>query len=462
MWHRGLIRKLYAIGIRGTLLDWLRNYLTNRQQAVVIKGETSSYEIVPAGVPQGSVLGPLLFLIYINDIVNGIESHIKLFADDTSIYLSLNDVERRTIILNSDMKKINDWAKKWKVDFNPVKTELITISNKRLPETRPLSFGDRTLSNVTEHKHLGVILQNNCKWESHINFIISKARLQVACLRSFKYKLSRKTLEIMYKAFILPHFDYADTVWDNCNTSQSDELEKLNLDAIRTILGAVRGTSHQKLYEESGILSLKERRSRHKLVLFFKLTKKLTPHYLTNYLPPLVSEVNPYHRRNPLDRYIPRSRIELYKQSFFPSTTALWNALPDFVKLSDSMAEFKRYLSANDITVPPFYYSTNRISEIIHCKLRLEISDLNSDLYKRHLTENMSCICGFPTENVHHFLFDCPLFNQIRRETLHQIRNFPLVSTKQLTHGDVDITLQENKEIFCKVQEFIIQSRRFT
>ena len=228
-------------------------------------------------------------------------------------------------------------------DFNPVKTELVTISNKRLPETRPLLFGDQTLANITEHKHLGVILQNNCKWESHINFIISKARLQVACLRSFKYKLSRKTLEIMYKAFILPHFDYADTVWDNCNISQSDELEKLNLDAIRTILGAVRGTSHHKLYKESGILSLKERRTRHKLVLFFKLTKNLTPHYLTNYLPPLVSEVNPYHRRNILDRYIPRSSTELYKQSFFPSTTALWNALPDFIKLSDSTAEFKRH-----------------------------------------------------------------------------------------------------------------------
>ena len=80
----------------------LRNYLTNRHQAVVTKGETSSYETVPAGVPQGSVLGPLLFIIYINDIVNGIESNIKLFADDTSIYLSLNDVERRTTILNSD------------------------------------------------------------------------------------------------------------------------------------------------------------------------------------------------------------------------------------------------------------------------------------------------------------------------------------------------------------------------
>ena len=461
VWHLGLIRKLYSAGIRGPLLDWLRNYLTNRQQAVVIKGDMSTYKTVPAGVPQGSVLGPLLFLIYINDIVEGIESNIKLFADDTSIYFCFDDVERRTNTLNSDMKKINDWAKKWKVDFNPAKTELITITNKRNPETRPLIFGDTTLESKPEHKHLGVILQNNCKWDKHINFIVTKARLQVACLRSYKYKLSRKTLEIMYKSFILPHFDYADTVWDNCSTLLSDELEKINLDAIRTILGAVRGTSHQKLYDESGILPLIERRRRHKLTLFFKMTKKLTPTYLNNCLPPLMSEINPYHRRNPLDRLIPRPRLELYKQSFFPSTTILWNSLPDYVKLSDSLAEFKRYLSTNDIRVPIYYYSSNRVSEIVHCKLRLEISDLNADLYKRHLTGNMSCVCGSPIENADHFLLVCPLFDIIRRETIYRIKNFPAISTKQLTHGDPDISPQDNTEMFEKVQDFILKSRRF-
>ena len=194
VWHAGLFRKLYAIGIRGSLLDWFKSYLSHRIQAVVIKGKTSSYRQIPAGVLQGSVLGPLLFLIYINDIVNDIKSTIKLFADDTSIYLSIDDVERRTLILNSDMIKINEWSKRWKVDFNPKKTQLMTITNKRQPETRPLNFGNVILTENTEHKHLGVIIQNNFKWESHIKFIISKAKLQVACLRSYKYKLSRKSL----------------------------------------------------------------------------------------------------------------------------------------------------------------------------------------------------------------------------------------------------------------------------
>lgn len=461
VWHQGLIRKCYAIGIRGTLLDWLRNYLTDRYQAVVIKGEKSSYKLVQAGVPQGSVLGPLLFLIYINDIVKGIDSIIKLFADDTSIYLSLDDVQMRTEILNSDMKKITDWSTKWKVDFHPGKTELITLSSKRAPELDQLTFGNVVLDSKTEHKHLGVIIQNDCKWDEQINQIISKVRLQVSCLRSFKYKLSRRTLEIMYKSYILPHFDYADTVWDNCTQFLSDELEKYNLDAIRTIIGAVRGTSHHKLYNESGILPLTERRRRHKLILFFKMTKNMTPNYLTDYLPPLVTDTNPYHLRNILERKPPRSRTELYEKSFFPSTTELWNDLPDFTKTSSSIAQFKRHLSENDVTVPPFYFATNRKAEIIHCKLRLEISDLNSDLYKRHLTGDMSCLCGSPIENAHHYLVECPLFDQLRLTTINQIPNFPHVPTKQLTNGSADKSLHENYEIFEKVQDFITLSGRF-
>ena len=251
VWHLGLIRKLHAIGIRGNLLDWFKNYLSGRSQAVVVKGETSNYLPVRAGVPQGSVLGPLLFIIYINDLPLNIQSIIKLFADDTSTYMSLEDVHQRTDILNSDLAKVTDWAKTWKVKFNPLKTELMTISSKNAPITLPLYFDDTTLTEINSHKHLGVILQNDCKWDTHIQSIISKVRLQVACLTSMKHRLSRKALETLYKSFILPHFDYADALWDNCTIALSEMLENLNLEAIRTITGSVRGTSHHKLYKES-------------------------------------------------------------------------------------------------------------------------------------------------------------------------------------------------------------------
>ena len=115
-------------------------------------------------------------------------------------------------------------------------------------------FEGTNLNDTETHKHLGLTLQSNCKWDSHIKSIIAKSRILIACLRSYKHRLSRKSLENMYTSFILPHFDYADVVWDNCTKKLAEELENLHLDAIRTIIGAVRGTSHEKLYLESGLI----------------------------------------------------------------------------------------------------------------------------------------------------------------------------------------------------------------
>ena len=265
----------------------------------------------------------------------------------------------------------------------------------------------------------------------------------------------------MYKAFVLPHFDYADVVWDNCTNALSDEIEKLNLDAIRTIIGAVRGTSHHKLYEESGLIPLKERRRRHKLLLYFKIIRGMTPQYLNNYLPPLVSEINPYHRRNPLERYTPGGRTELYQQSFFPSATVEWNSLPDRIKSLDSIAQFKRYLAINDSSVPPYYHANDRFSEIRHCKLRLEISDLKSDLHKRHLTEDKSCACGKEEEDAYHYLLECPLYRNAREMSIHTLPNFADLTIRSLTHGNSNLSIANNTLMFEKVQEFIRLSKRF-
>ena len=461
VWHRGLLRKLYGIGIRNDIFSWLKDYLKDRTQAVTIKGEISSYLNISSGVPQGSVLGPTLFLIYINDIVNDINSIIKLFADDTSMYLSLNDANERTVRLNQDLKLIDEWAKKWKVDFNPTKTDLLTITNKLNPETQPLIFGDVILTETSKHKHLGIFLQIDCKWEAHIQYLLTKSRIHVAYLKSNKYKLSRKTLEIMYKSYILPHFDYCDALWDNCTEALSDELENLNLDAIRTVLGAVRGTSHHKLYSESGLLPLKERRNRHKLILFYKIIKGLTPTYLKDRLPPLVTTVNPYHRRNPLDRYVPFCRLKTYKESFFPSTSLAWNALPDHIKQSETISQFKKYLNRNDITVPTYYYSNNRKLEIIHCKLRLGISDLKADMFNRHLTDNKACECGSDNETAEHFLLTCPLYDNIRMDTINTIPDFNTLDVDCLTNGCRNGTTIANKQIFQKVHEYILQTKRF-
>ncbi|WP_419611672.1 reverse transcriptase domain-containing protein [Thiolapillus sp.] len=458
VWHKGLLSKLEAVGIRGNLLNWFCDYLSSRMQATVIKGDKSDLKEVPAGVPQGSVLGPLLFLIYINDIVNNIRSVIKLFADDTSLSLALNNPDLRAEILNYDLEKISTWAKKWKVKFNQEKTELLNFTRGIQPNQQ-LVFDSTLLNNTTHHKHLGVVLQNNCRWDEHIRSISNKTNMLISCLRSYKYKISRMALETMYKSFIMPHFDYADIIWDNCTETQSNMLENLHLEAIRIIIGGVRGTSHQKLYEESGFCTLKERRRRHKLLMFKKMQLGLCPQYIIDLLPPLVSARNPYHRRRPLEREVPSCKTELLRKSFILSTTTDWNSLPVSVQQTTSLSVFKRLLCSSDNNVPAYYYIGDRIAQINHCRLRLQMSNLNNDLFTRHLRIDPKCPCGHPQETAEHYLLHCTRYHTIRATTIFTLPT-DQIDIRTLLHGDPNLQNRENEHIFLSVHDFINQSKR--
>ena len=459
VWHKGLLYKLHSVGIRGNLHRWFTSYLSNREQCVVLKGKSSDFKHITAGVPQGSVLGPLLFLIYINDITLDINSIIKLFADDTSLSLSLRNPDDRANTLNQDLEKINIWAKKWKIKFNAEKTELLNFKRDNL-QTPTLTFDDIDLTDIDTHKHLGLIIQNNCKWDSHIDKITQTVTMLISFLKSYKYRLSRKTLNHMYKSFILPHFDYCDIIYDNCTQYLSDKLENLHLEAIRTIVGAVRGTSHQKLYEESGFTSLGERRKRHKLIFFHKIVHNACPSYLSERCPPLVAQINHYHRRRPLERHIPRCRTDLYSKSFFPEATRLYNELPDDVKTIPSIGSLKHFLNQSDPIVPLYYYGDNRSKEIWHTRLRLGMSDLNYDLFRRHLVDDPACSCGYISETAEHFLMHCTNHTQQRAATIGNLPGY-LFFIDILLKGNTNMNNEQNKAVFDIVQDFIELTGRF-
>ena len=293
-----------------------------------------------------------------------------------------------------------------------------------------------------------------------MNALLTKCRPLVSCLSSYKYRLSRKSLETMFKSYIIPLLDYADIIWDNCTQYQADILENLNQDAMRTIVGTVRGTSHDKLYKEAGFITLKERRKRHKLILYFKYVNNLLPEHVNIKFPELISELNPYHRRRSYNRQIPLSRTELYKTSFFPSSTELWNSLPDNIKTLNSISAFKRYLSRNDHTVPQYYYTGDRIPQILQCRLRLSMSDLNSDLFHRHLSDNLPCACTSPIEDANHYLLKCPLYENVRKTTIGILP--PIAQNCQtLLCGNDSFSYSFNTYIFLTVQDFITSSDRF-
>ena len=162
------MHKLWVNGIRGSLLSWFENYLNDRKQFTVINGYKSNVKSFEADVPQGSVLGPLLFLVYINDIVDDIQCNIKLFADDTSLYVIIDDPGFSSNMLNGDLELKTKWAKTWKVDFNPNKRESIVFTRKKTITAMPdLVMNNTNIKSVDFHKHLGLTLQNDGQWNKH-------------------------------------------------------------------------------------------------------------------------------------------------------------------------------------------------------------------------------------------------------------------------------------------------------
>lgn len=225
VWHKGLIFKLKSVGISGYVLQWFIDYLTDRKQRVVLTGANSNWAYIKAGVPQGSILGPLLFLLYINDIVENIESSIRLFADDTSLYIIVDNPIQAATKLNSDLSRIHQWAEKWLVTFNPAKSESIVFTRKiNKPYHPPLVINQKDITEVTSHKHLGIILSNNCTWHDHLEYIKSKAWNRINVMRKLKFKLDRRSLQTIYFSFIRPLLEYADVVWDNCTQYEVNEL----------------------------------------------------------------------------------------------------------------------------------------------------------------------------------------------------------------------------------------------
>ena len=173
-----------------------------------------------------------------------------------------------------------------------------------------------------------------------------------------------------------------------------------------------------------------------------------------------MSDTNPYPRRRPSERQVPEFRLELYQDSFFPSTTELWNDLSENIKEQTSISSFKRLLSADDPLVPPYYYTGIRKPQTIHCKLRLSMSDLNNDLFLRHISVNKECDCGYRIEDASHFLLNCPRFENARATSINLLP--PIArNINTLLHGNRTYSLPFNFYIFHTVQDFIVESKRF-
>ncbi len=465
VWHTGLLAKLSRVGITGQLLDWLSSYLNKRQQRVVINGQTSLWGLLKAGVPQGSVLGPLLFLIYINDITFEAQSaEIRLFADDTILYLFVDNPVESAQALNDDLERINNWASQWLVKFSPSKTKTMTLSKKKKPIVAPpLIMNGTVLNNVASHKHLGVTFSKNLSWQEHIEDLATNAGRCLDILNALKYKLDRATLEKLYFAFVRSKLEYANIVWDNCSKQLSDLLESVQYRAAKIISGAIHRTSHDIVYRELGWEYLEERRRKQRLKVMYKTIHGETPVFLQNSLPMPVGEHNRYALRNEHNFPQLRTRTSTFQNSFIPKTIQDWNNLDNDIKGSNTLETFTRKLNTPPLEVPKWFYLGERSMSINHAKLRMLCSPINDHLYSHiHVIESPTCICGHNRENNKHFLLECPLFINERNEMFNNLMQLGFQPTvNNLLFGNAQYSVNCNIQAFVIIQKYIAETGRF-
>ncbi len=177
--------------------------------------------MIKAGVPQGSVLGPLLFLVYVNDIADKLLSTTRLFADDSSLAVSSSDINTIEYNLNHDMEELTNWSNQWLVKFNPSKTDamLFTLSRCNQPN---LSFNNVPLNFVDHHKHLGLTFSHDGKWHEHITNIICSASKVLGSMKKLKFKLKRNTHNTIYISYMRPVLEYASIIWDRCTNFEQN------------------------------------------------------------------------------------------------------------------------------------------------------------------------------------------------------------------------------------------------
>ena len=322
--HKRLLAKLKHCGVDGPLLLWIQDFLHARTQVVVVEGEESDVAPVTSGVPQGTVLGPALFLVYINDLPDGLACTSRLFADDCILYRII-DSDADTELLQNDLLKLEAWEKDWAMEIAAEKCQVLTVTRKfeRNIISKQYKIHGYTLDRVDSAKYLGVILDRKLTFNPHINSITKKAHNTRQFLQRTLWRCDQCTKAQAYTTFVRPIVEYASTVWDphNGNKSQVKQLEATQSKAARFACGDWRRTeSVSAMKAQLQWLSLQERRAKARILMMHKI------YYETVAIP-----LAPYFHLN--DQVV---STLAHRRTFMVATPTMWNGLPaDLTRMQD-------------------------------------------------------------------------------------------------------------------------------
>ena len=344
--HNILFNKLEHYGFRGKFLDLLMSFISNRKYFVSANGSTSDIKTVNIGVPQGSTLGPLLFLLYINDMCNSSSIlNFTQFADDTTITHSGPNLEVLTNEIERELEKVLDWLLANKLIINLTKTHTMLFTNKRVERKITIKANNTNLEQKAECKFLGVIVDENITWKSHINHISSKISKTLAILRLLKYTFPKQILKTLYMSLVQPYLNYCNVIWGAADKTTMEPLFILQKKAIR-LVNRVHYLEHTKpLFESMKILSIYQLYELNCILFIYKcLNSNKYPSFKNKMT--RNSQYHNYNTRSNSHFRLPASRLKNIRQSFFYKGTDLWNRLNNNLTIFKPNLQFKTNLSS--------------------------------------------------------------------------------------------------------------------
>ena len=347
--HKRLLNKMKKYGINDNVLKWFQNYLIGREQAVTANEVLSEFLSMLIGVPQGFNLGPLLFLLFVNDFPQCLTCTVcNLFADDTAIYCSANSVSDASNILQKDVNNVIKWFHDNMLTVNIDKSCTLAIGTTRRLAAQNndlnITIDNTSLQHVSNMKYLGVTIDRTLSWDDHISCISSvckKVSPKIELLRKIKYKLPKDQLCTIYNSIIQPNFDYCISVWGNTSSKNIKLLQKLQNRAARIITGNYDwNQSATELVNNLGWQTMEKRKHYFTSLLMYKISNKLAPDYLLESFKTL-SSVYSTRKADGVNLSIPKPNLEIFKQSLSYNGAQIWNQLPTELQKSTSVQNFK-------------------------------------------------------------------------------------------------------------------------
>ena len=341
--HKILIHKLQHYGIRGRALSWFINYLQDRQQYVSFQSHESHKLNIKSGVPQGSILGPLLFIIYINDIVNSAPLlNFIVFADDTSISFSHKNIETLITQLNSELLKISRWFKSNKLSLNVSKTNYIYFKKTNVHEEININIEIDGLLLIEKQslKCLGVTIDSHLTWQEHISNVHTSISRNIGILYKLKNYLSERSLVILYNSLILSHILYCNILWGNCNINRINSLLLLQKRAVRIITNSNFLSHTQPIFYRLKTLKIQDIHTLHTGIFMYKYSQNQLPSLFRN-IYNLNSNIHTYPTRRSSDYHLENPKIILAQKSIRHNGPDIWNTLPTHLRQCSSLFSFK-------------------------------------------------------------------------------------------------------------------------